>query len=55
LKIDDNGDLSYIADVSGYRREEISVEVQGNKILVSGEYKEQNEGKLHVIITLEIE
>jgi HSP20 family molecular chaperone IbpA len=32
-------------DVSGFRPEEINVEMQGNEIIVRGEHKEQNDSK----------
>jgi HSP20 family molecular chaperone IbpA len=37
LKIDDKGNFSYKVDVTGFRPEEIKVELQGNKIVIRGE------------------
>jgi hypothetical protein len=42
--------LSYM-DVSGFRLEEINVKVQGKKIVVSGEYKNRDEGRHYIIIS----
>jgi HSP20 family molecular chaperone IbpA len=36
--------LSYKVDVSGFRPEELKVELGNNEIVVQGEHKEQNEG-----------
>ena len=45
LNINERGDLTYKVDVSGFRPEELKVEMQGNEIMVRGEHKEQNEGE----------
>ena len=44
MKVDEQGNLTYKVDVSGFRPEELNVEVQGNEIVVRGEHKEQNQG-----------
>ena len=44
MQINEQGDLNYKVDVSGFRPEELNVEVQGNEIVVRGEHREQNQG-----------
>jgi HSP20 family molecular chaperone IbpA len=39
-------------DVSGFRPEEINVKLQGNKIVVRGEYKNRNEGRHYILYNL---
>ncbi|KAL3105497.1 hypothetical protein niasHT_026931 [Heterodera trifolii] len=45
LNVSDKGDLTYKVDVSGFRPEEINVEVLGNEIIVNGEHREQNDSE----------
>jgi len=44
MKIEPNGDFTYKVDVSGFRPEEMTVEVQGNEVVITGEHREQNQG-----------
>uniref|UniRef100_A0A183C1R2 SHSP domain-containing protein n=1 Tax=Globodera pallida TaxID=36090 RepID=A0A183C1R2_GLOPA len=45
LTMSDSGELSYKVDVSGFRPEEINVELKDNEIIVEGEHREQNQGE----------
>uniref|UniRef100_A0A183BHY4 SHSP domain-containing protein n=1 Tax=Globodera pallida TaxID=36090 RepID=A0A183BHY4_GLOPA len=45
LSMSDSGELSYKVDVSGFRPEEVNVELKGNEIVVEGEHREQNQGE----------
>uniref|UniRef100_A0A914LBP0 SHSP domain-containing protein n=3 Tax=Meloidogyne TaxID=189290 RepID=A0A914LBP0_MELIC len=45
MKIEPNGDFTYKVDVSGFRPEEMTVEVQGNEVVITGEHREQNQGE----------
>uniref|UniRef100_A0A914HGE7 SHSP domain-containing protein n=1 Tax=Globodera rostochiensis TaxID=31243 RepID=A0A914HGE7_GLORO len=45
LNMSDSGELSYKVDVSGFRPEEIKVELKDNEIIVEGEHREQNQGE----------
>ena len=44
IKIEPNGDFAYKVDASGFRPEELSVEIHGNGIVIKGEHREQNRG-----------
>uniref|UniRef100_A0A914H2D1 SHSP domain-containing protein n=1 Tax=Globodera rostochiensis TaxID=31243 RepID=A0A914H2D1_GLORO len=45
LSMSDKGELSYKVDVSGFRPEEVKVELKDNEIVVEGEHREQNDGE----------
>ncbi|KAF7629856.1 SHSP domain-containing protein [Meloidogyne graminicola] len=45
LMIEPNGDFTYKVDASGFRPEELKVEVHGNEIVISGEHQEKNQGE----------
>ena len=45
LTVNEKGEFNYKVDASGFRPEELKVELQGNEIVVCGEHKEQNEGE----------
>uniref|UniRef100_A0A915MBY2 SHSP domain-containing protein n=1 Tax=Meloidogyne javanica TaxID=6303 RepID=A0A915MBY2_MELJA len=46
MKIEPNGDFTYKVDVSGFRPEELNVEIEGNEVVVTGEhFNKQNEGE----------
>uniref|UniRef100_A0A914HE98 SHSP domain-containing protein n=1 Tax=Globodera rostochiensis TaxID=31243 RepID=A0A914HE98_GLORO len=45
LTMSDSGELSYKVDVSGFRSEEVNVELKGNEIVVEGEHREQKQGE----------
>jgi HSP20 family molecular chaperone IbpA len=42
--MNEKGEFTYKVDASGFRPEELKVELQGNEIVLQGEHKEQNEG-----------
>nr|CAD2167899.1 unnamed protein product [Meloidogyne enterolobii] len=46
MKIEPNGDFTYKVDVSGFRPEEVTVEIEGNEVVVTGEhFNKQIEGE----------
>ncbi|KAF7638993.1 SHSP domain-containing protein [Meloidogyne graminicola] len=45
MEIEPNGDFTYKVDASGFRPEELTVEVQGNEVVISGEHREKNQGE----------
>ncbi|KAL7076921.1 hypothetical protein ACQ4LE_003870 [Meloidogyne hapla] len=45
MKIEPNGDFTYKVDVSGFLPEELTVEVQGNEFVITGENNKQFEGE----------
>nr|CAD2201777.1 unnamed protein product [Meloidogyne enterolobii] len=45
MKIEPNGDFTYKVDASGFRPEELKVEVHGNEVVISGDHREENQGE----------
>ena len=45
LAMNEKGEFTYKVDASGFRPEELKVELQGNEIVLQGEHKEQNDGE----------
>jgi HSP20 family molecular chaperone IbpA len=43
LKIEPSGEFSYKVDASGFRPEELSVEVHGKEVVIKGEHIEKTE------------
>jgi len=45
LRYSDDGDITYTVDTTGYRSEELNVEMEGDDICVRGDHKESREGE----------